>query len=233
MTVRTHGFPVALGLATSVLVVLSGCGAVPTDSAAPGSQQSSSPTASSRPSPTSATSAAPSPKASTPAPAPTRKAAPKPAPGPAAVLEKGDTGEKVRELQHRLRQLDWFSGAITGSYGADHCQGVKGFQDKRGYANTGSVDAKTWAKLVGMTRTPTRDEMHNVLVPGPAIMKQGRSGTRCATCRPGSSRSTGTSGNVTGTYGTSPPRRSRASRASAPSRSPGRSTSAPGTGWPA
>ena len=36
---------------------------------------------------------------------------------PAPLLERGDKGRKVRELQHRLHQLDWFSGSITGVYG--------------------------------------------------------------------------------------------------------------------
>ncbi len=203
MTVRPHGFGVVLGLATSILVVLSGCGAVPTDSAAPGSQQSSSPAAtSSRPSPTSRTSAAPTPKASTPAPAPTRKAAPKPAPGPAAVLQKGDTGEKVRELQHRLRQLDWFSGSITGTFGKSTVRGVTGFQERRKLPELGYVDAKTWAKLTGMTRTPTSDERHNRMVPGPAIWRQGSTGDKVRDLQARLKQLNWLSGNVTGTYGT-------------------------------
>src|SRR5687768_16518323 len=36
-------------------------------------------------------------------------------PGP--VLEPGDRGVQVRELQSRLFQLDWFPELTTGSYG--------------------------------------------------------------------------------------------------------------------
>jgi peptidoglycan hydrolase-like protein with peptidoglycan-binding domain len=108
---------------------------------------------------------------------PTAKPKPKPT-KPAALLEPGDRGEKVRELQHRLRQLDWYSGSITGTYGSKTTKAVKGFQQKREIAVTGRVDAHTWTVLVKRTRTPTRAERHNVLVPGRAILKRGSSGLR-------------------------------------------------------
>ncbi len=94
------------------------------------------------------------------------------------LLERGDKGRKVRELQHRLHQLDWFSGSITGVYGKRTVRGVKGFQAKRKITKTGEVDRATWAALVKRTRKPTNAELHNRLVAGPAIMKQGSSGDR-------------------------------------------------------
>jgi peptidoglycan hydrolase-like protein with peptidoglycan-binding domain len=92
------------------------------------------------------------------------------------VLAPGDKGEKVRELQHRLRQLEWFAGSITGTYASSTTKAVKGFQGKRKFPVTGEVDQRTWSKLVAMTRTPTRAERHNVLVAGPALMKPGSRG---------------------------------------------------------
>ena len=101
------------------------------------------------PTPPSATTAG-DPTAATPSLTPTASATPtakpeskpeptsKPTPTtPPPLLEPGDRGEKVRELQHRLRQLDWFSGAITGSYGKATTKAVKGFQGKRELAKTG------------------------------------------------------------------------------------------------
>jgi peptidoglycan hydrolase-like protein with peptidoglycan-binding domain len=111
-------------------------------------------------------SAKPKPK-STPTPTPTK---------PAALLAPGDKGEKVRELQHRLRQLDWYAGSITGTYARSTTRAVRGFQEKRKFAVTGEVDRRTWSKLVAMTRTPTRAERHNILVAGPALMKPGSRG---------------------------------------------------------
>ncbi len=117
------------------------------------------------------------------------------------MLEKGDKGTKVRELQHRLRQLDWFSGNITGSYGTSTVTGVKGFQEKRDYPETGEVDKRTWTKLVSMTRKPTDDEMHNRLVPGPALWKSGDSGDKVRDLQARLKQIGWFSGNVTGSYG--------------------------------
>ena len=112
-------------------------------------------------------------------PSATPKPRPKPTPTntkPAALLAPGAKGEKVRELQHRLRQLEWYAGRITGTYAATTTKAVKGFQGKRKIPVTGEVDRRTWSKLVAMTRTPTRAERHNILVAGPALMKPGSRG---------------------------------------------------------
>jgi len=150
---------------------------------------------------TAATSAAPSPSST-----PTSTTSPKPSasptkPKPAYVLQKGDKGEKVRELQHRLRQLDWYSGSISGSYAGSTVKGVKGFQEKRKIAETGAVDTKTWAVLTKMTRKPSKAERHNKLVPGPAILKRGSSGDRVRDLQARLKQIAWYSGNVTGSYG--------------------------------
>ena len=133
---------------------------------------------------------------------PEQKPAPKAEPSPAAaMLSRGDHSTKVRELQHRLRQLDWFSGDITGRYAASTVAAVEGFQAKRGLEATGEVDARTWASLTGMSRRPTDDEMHNRLVAGPALMKQGSSGDRVRDLQARLKQIAWFSGPVTGTYG--------------------------------
>ena len=78
-----------------------------------------------------------------------------------AIYQQGSSGDKVRELQARLKQIAWFSGSVTGTYGSATASAVKGFQDKRGIPETGEVDARTWSRLVAMTRTPTDDAKHN------------------------------------------------------------------------
>jgi len=95
-----------------------------------------------------------------------------------AVLSPGDDGARVRELQHRLRQLDWYAGAITGRYRSSTVAAVRGFQDKRGLTASGAVDQKTWTSLTSRTRTPSDDEMHDRLRPGPALLRAGSSGDR-------------------------------------------------------
>jgi len=119
---------------------------------------------------------APTAPPTTAAPAPTTA---DPAPTTAApdyLMTAGSTGDQVRELQSRLKQLEWYDGTITGTYDTPTTAGVRGFQSKRSTSESGSVDAATWATLTRMTKQPTDNEMHNRLTPGPALLKQGATG---------------------------------------------------------
>ncbi|MFJ6636878.1 L,D-transpeptidase family protein [Streptomyces sp. NPDC091376] len=75
------------------------------------------------------------------------------------MMAPGATGERVRELQARLRQIGWFDARPSGTYGPLTAKAVRGFQSKRGLVATGSTDTVTWQRLLGMTMTPTRDEL--------------------------------------------------------------------------
>ena len=76
-----------------------------------------------------------------PTPAPTaRTATVAPRPKPEPVLEPGDRGVDVRELQGRLTQLAWFAPPMTGRYDATTRGSVRGFQGKRGFEATGTTD---------------------------------------------------------------------------------------------
>ena len=129
---------------------------------------------------TSRASAAPA--AHTPAspatPVPTRTVAPTPTvtaePEPEPVLEPGDQGKQVRELQARLAQLAWYFPPMTGDYDPATRKAVRGFQAKRGFDATGVVDERTWRRVVSMSRTPTGDEMFNRA--GPTLFAPGDSG---------------------------------------------------------
>ncbi|MBA3310480.1 MAG: peptidoglycan-binding protein, partial [Nocardioidaceae bacterium] len=101
-------------------------------------------------------------------PVETTRTAPPPPPPP--LIAAQDSGTKVRELQGRLKQILWYYGDITGQYGEPTVEAVTGFQVKRGLPSTGEVDRRTWQRLLGMTRMPTYNEMHNILVPGPTII---------------------------------------------------------------
>ncbi|WP_232506081.1 L,D-transpeptidase family protein [Microlunatus flavus] len=190
------------GALIAAALVLPGCGTVPGGSVGAAETQPPAETSGA----TSAT-AAPSPEPS-PSTSPTTKPASKPssrtpakAAEPAVLLEKGDKGEKVRDLQVRLRDLDWFGGAITGTYGSSTVTGVKGFQGKRGLKKTGSVDPTTWKQLTKRTSTPTKDEKHNVLRPGKAIYRQGSTGDKVRDLQARLKQIGWFSGSVTGTYG--------------------------------
>lgn len=106
---------------------------------------------------------------------PLTETVPTPEPVP-ALLAPGDSGEEIRDLQHRLLQLDWYEGPITGDFDPATQLAVEGFQGKRGLPVYGYVDRGTLDALVGMTREPTHEEKHNILVAGPALLKGGAEG---------------------------------------------------------
>ena len=90
------------------------------------------------------------------------------------VLESGDRGTRVRELQGRLSQLAWYQPPMSGAYDATTRAAVAGFQGKRGLRRTGVLDARTWRRLVSMSRMPTGEEMFNRA--GPALLRAGDTG---------------------------------------------------------
>jgi hypothetical protein len=132
---------------------------------------------------------APSPSATPrPAPAPVRQVtAPLthrpgsvPPPGP-RLFGPGDHGADVRDLQARMRQIAWYFGNVGDEWDRQTTAALKGFQEKREIAVTGYVDQRTLARLHGMTRIPTADELANRL-PGD-LHTDARLDPRCLTGR--------------------------------------------------
>lgn len=62
-------------------------------------------------------------------------------------LSKGDTGNKVKELQHKLNQYGGYGLSEDGDYGQDTENAVKQFQAKFGLAVDGQAGTATIAKL--------------------------------------------------------------------------------------
>ena len=135
--------------------------------------------------------ASPEPTTPTSTPTPTRT----------AIYLTGDESNGVRDLQARLKQLQWYEPKITGRFDEVTFVAVTGFQKKRGFPATGEVDQQTWDKLISMTRQPTDDEMHNRLVPGPTIISVGDSGDRVRELQARLRQIGWFDANVTGTYG--------------------------------
>ena len=167
--------------------LVGGAGAIDTPTTAASTTTSASPT-------TTTTPAEPTP--TTTAPAPTTAA-------PAYLLTTGAKGDQVRELQARLKQLEWYDGAVSGSYDDPTTAGVRGFQNKRGMPESGSVDDATWASLVSMTRQPTKDELSNTLTAGPALLKQGSTGAKVRDLQARLKQIGWWSGDVSDSYGPS------------------------------
>jgi peptidoglycan hydrolase-like protein with peptidoglycan-binding domain len=129
--------------------------------------------------PTTATPTTASPTSTTkPTPTATRTT-----PAPVVLWRQGDSGQKVRQLQARLRQIRWFSGDVSNYYGTRTVAAVRGFQAKRGYPVTGAVDERTWSKLVSMTHRPTADELANVTARKPSGVGAWDVDKRCLTGR--------------------------------------------------
>ena len=104
-------------------------------------------------------------------PSPRATPRPKPKPKPKRALHAGPTligpqtsGDRVRDLQARLKQIAWYFADVTGTYGPVTTSAVKGFQAKREIPVTGLVDQRTLDRLNAMTRTPTDDELHNIAI---------------------------------------------------------------------
>ncbi|WP_254643251.1 L,D-transpeptidase family protein [Streptomyces sp. BV286] len=81
-------------------------------------------------------------------------------PEPKVLWSRGDRSRDVRELQARLRQVQWLFEGPTGTYDSSTVTAVKGFQGKRGLPRTGRTDSVTWQRLLRMTREPGRWELY-------------------------------------------------------------------------
>ncbi|MER5543414.1 L,D-transpeptidase family protein [Streptomyces sp. NPDC001118] len=153
---RISGRPAAVLASAAALAALCGCTVQPTDARAPDAKARAPlhvQTPQTLPADPTRT-AQPAPPALAPAPAPALT------PAPRVLWSRGDSGPGVRELQARLRQLDWLSEGPSGSYGALTEQGVRGFQGKRGLPQTGRTDTVTWQRLVSMTHPPGTWELY-------------------------------------------------------------------------
>ncbi|MDR7312174.1 peptidoglycan hydrolase-like protein with peptidoglycan-binding domain [Nocardioides luteus] len=162
-------------LAVLLATTFAGCATEP--ASAPASEAPTPSTAASSPSPS--TSPSDSPSAT---PTPSRKPEPEPKPSPTSgprLFGKSDSGDDVRELQARLKQIGWFNAGVTGFYGDVTTEAVSGFQAKRGIAVTGFVDQTTLDRLHAMTREPTEAELTDAPPPVPA----GKLDPRCLTGR--------------------------------------------------
>ncbi len=103
------------------------------------------------------------------------------------LLERGDTGMWVRQVQARLKQVGWFDAKVSGRYTRKTVEAVRGFQTKRKIPVTGQVDRRTLDRLKEMTREPTKAELFNIVPQGPAL--DPRCTTGRAMCVDKSSRS--------------------------------------------
>jgi peptidoglycan hydrolase-like protein with peptidoglycan-binding domain len=64
------------------------------------------------------------------------------------TVKRGDRGEAVSAVQHRLAWEGFFEGDLDGVFGDRTEAAVRQFQNERGIAEDGAIGPKTWAALV-------------------------------------------------------------------------------------
>ena len=67
----------------------------------------------------------------------------------ADTLRQGDTGEAVSQLQTRLKALQYYTGPVSGQYGAQTAKAVRAVQTAYGLEETGEADADTVEIIYG------------------------------------------------------------------------------------
>ncbi|WP_345962595.1 L,D-transpeptidase family protein [Streptomyces sp. BRB040] len=148
-TVQTTG-PDGKGRAPVRIDVTTGAPQKDTPKSTPSGDRRSSGTPSGDPQPSDAPSRA---RESSRAPAAGAKAA-------RVLWKRGDSGRDVRELQARLRQVEWLVDGPTGTYDDLTERAVSGFQGKRGLPRTGRTDTVTWQRLLGMSHEPGKWDLY-------------------------------------------------------------------------
>ena len=63
------------------------------------------------------------------------------------TCEPGDTGDAVKKVQKKLKNLGYYDGSIDGDYGSGTKAAVRSFQKKNGLNVTGKVNKNTLNKL--------------------------------------------------------------------------------------
>lgn len=63
------------------------------------------------------------------------------------IFQRGSTGDQVRRIQQRLKELNLYLGPLDGLYGGATESAVKSFQKAQKLAGDGIVGPDTWARL--------------------------------------------------------------------------------------
>ena len=124
-----------------------------------------------------------------------------PTPVAPSLLAEGATGDKVRDLQARLKQLSLYDETVDGVYGPVTTSGVRGFQTKNTLTATGALDQATYDALIAATKNPSAEDLAGHLIPGPALLKAGSKGAQVRDLQARLKQIGWWSGDVTDTYG--------------------------------
>ena len=93
----------------------------------------------------------------------------------AAVLKQGSTGNKVSEMQRKLKNWGYYDGSVDGIFGSGTREAVKYFQRTNGLTADGVVGSATAAAL-GMTLSGTSSSGGGASFSG--VLKRGSTGDK-------------------------------------------------------
>lgn len=93
----------------------------------------------------------------------------------AAVLKQGSTGDKVSEMQRKLKDWGYYDGSVDGIFGSGTREAVKYFQRTNGLTADGVVGSATAAAL-GMTLSGTSSSGGGATSSG--VLKRGSTGDK-------------------------------------------------------
>ena len=110
-------------------------------------------------------------------------AAPTPTPTPETLvipdraLTRGDTGEDVKSVQKRLKELEYLTSAADGEYGSGTEAAMRAFQQMNNLSVTGNGSQATYAKLYSDDAINAKGVKLGQSVPSYTNLKSGATGT--------------------------------------------------------
>ena len=73
---------------------------------------------------------------------------------PAATVRQGDTGDDVKLVQQRLKDLGYYTGTVDGKFGSGSVAALKTFQTKNGLSVDGVAGSETLKTLYSDSAKP-------------------------------------------------------------------------------
>ena len=96
---------------------------------------------------------------------------------PSRDLSLGDTGDDVKAVQQRLRNLGFYTSQVDGTYGGSTTDAMRRFQEMNGLPATGNGDLATYAKLFSDDALNDEGVLWGTESPGYTNLKLGSTGT--------------------------------------------------------
>ena len=109
------------------------------------------------------------------------KATPKPTAKPSTGYEKlsmGSTGQAVRDLQNRLKKLNYYTGTVDGQYGSGTVTAVRRFQEIMGFEENGVASASLQKEIFSSTAPAYKPSPTPAPTAQYIVLSKGDSGSR-------------------------------------------------------